>query len=101
MTSTGSAIIPDNAKVWDNYSAALFQDTVTPIILIQYPEIVDDNGTILEEAWSEYVIGKVDLDGIANAHQWKISKTGMFLDVYGNPVNVSPVSMNILKFNNS
>lgn len=101
MVTMSDAIIPDNAKVWTNYSAALFQDTPTPMILVNHPEVLDSEGHIIQEAWSEWTIGTIDTNAIARTSGWRATYTGMFVNAYGLPMNVCPVSRNITWLNNT
>lgn len=71
LTGMAGAIMPANWQTWQNYSIALFLDTPTPYIQIYHPDVVDKNGTIIQEAWTEIVPAVIDVDGIAEVHGWQ------------------------------
>jgi len=65
------AIMPANWQTWQNYSLALFYDDANPMIQINHPDVVDENGTIIQEAWTELVPAVIDVQGIAQVHGWR------------------------------
>ena len=71
LTGMAGAIMPANWQTWQNYSIALFFDTPTPYIEVYHPDVVDENGTIIQEAWTETVPAIIDVGGIAEAHGWR------------------------------
>ena len=70
MVGVAGAIMPANWQTWQNYSLALFYDTPTPMIQITHPEVVE-NGTIIQEEWTELVPAVIDVAGIAQIHGWR------------------------------
>jgi len=74
LTGMAGAIMPANWQTWQNYSLALFYDTPTPMIHIYHPDVFDENGTIIQEAWTEMVPAVIDVGGIAQVHGWRTSE---------------------------
>jgi len=71
LAGSAGAIMPANWQTWQNYSLALFYDTPTPMIQIFHPDVVDENGTIIQEAWTEIVPAVIDFKGIAQSQGWQ------------------------------
>lgn len=71
LAGGAGAIMPGNWQTWQNYSLALFYDTPTPMIQVTHPEVVDENGTVIQEAWTELVPAIIDVGGIAQVHGWR------------------------------
>jgi len=74
LVGMAGAIMPGNWQTWQNYSIALFYDTPTPYIQVYHPDVVDANGTIIQEAWTEIVPAVIDVGGIARIHGWRTSE---------------------------
>ena len=71
LAVVAGAIMPGNWQTWQNYSIALFLDTPTPYIEIYHPDVVDANGTIIQEAWTETIPAVIDFKGIAQSQGWQ------------------------------
>lgn len=70
LVGGSDAIMPANWQTWQNYSLALFYDTPTPMILVTHPEVVE-NGTVIQEKWTELVPAVINVAGIAQIQGWR------------------------------
>ncbi len=71
LAGSAGAIMPANWQTWEGYSLALFYDNATPYIQINHPDVLDANGTIIQEAWTETVPVVIDVGGIARVQGWR------------------------------